>query len=89
MGSETNTMPTNKTYPVNGAGLGLRRKLLKPLRAEAPTNVDFLEAAPENWLRVGGRLGKQFRYFTERYPFVTHGLSLSLGSPAPLDEQAA
>lgn len=74
------------TYPVNGAGLGLRRKLLKPLRADPPTAIDFLEAAPENWLRVGGKLGKQFRYFTERYPFVTHGLSLSLGSPAPLDE---
>lgn len=87
MGSNESTTPVAKPYPVTGAGLGLRRKLLKPLRADPPAAVDFLEAAPENWLRVGGRLGKQFRYFTERYPFVTHGLSLSLGSPAPLDEQ--
>ena len=35
---------------------------------------------------VGGKLGRDFRYFTERYPFVAHGLSLSIGSPAPLDE---
>ena len=26
------------------------------------------------------------RDFTERYPFVCHGLSLSIGSPAPLNE---
>ena len=73
-------------YPVSGAGLGLRRTLLKPLREDPPAQVNFLEVAPENWLNIGGALGKQFRYFTERYPFVTHGLSLSLGSPAPLDE---
>ena len=48
--------------------------------------VSFMEVAPENWINVGGRLGRQFRSFTERFPFVTHGLSLSLGGPAPLDE---
>jgi uncharacterized protein (UPF0276 family) len=32
-------------------------------------------------------LGKQFRQMTERFPFVCHGLSLSLGSTDPLDEQ--
>lgn len=47
--------------------------------------VDFMEVAPENWIRVGGRYGHQFRAMTEAYPFVTHGLSLSLGGPAPLD----
>src|SRR5690349_1417287 len=36
-------------------------------------------------MEVGGRYGRQFRALTERHPFVTHGLSLSLGSPAPLD----
>ena len=36
-------------------------------------------------MRVGGRLGRRFREFTERYPFVCHGLSLSLGSTDPLD----
>jgi uncharacterized protein (UPF0276 family) len=78
-------------YPVHGAGLGLRRALLGPLADLAPGQadlppVDFFEVAPENWIGVGGRYGRQFRAFTERYPFVTHGLSLSLGGPAPLDE---
>ena len=45
-----------------------------------------MEVAPENWIGVGGRIGRQFRYFTERYPFLCHGLSLNLGGPAPLDE---
>jgi uncharacterized protein (UPF0276 family) len=53
---------------------------------DPPDAVDFYEAAPENWMRIGGRLGKQFRSLTERFPCVCHGLSLSLGGPAPLNE---
>jgi len=75
-----------KTYPVTGTGLGLRRSLMGPLRDNPPEPVDFFEIAPENWIGVGGKMGKDFRYFTERYPFIAHGLSLSIGSPAPLDE---
>ncbi len=74
------------TYPVHGAGLGLRRSIMDPLADPFPSQVDFMEIAPENWIGVGGRYGRKLREFTERYPFVTHGLSLSLGSPAPLDE---
>jgi len=44
-----------------------------------------MEVAPENWIGVGGRLGKQFRTISERQPLVCHGLSLSLGSADPLD----
>jgi uncharacterized protein len=77
---------TSKTYAVEGAGLGLRRGLMEDLETAAPGRVDFMEVAPENWVGVGGRMGRQFRDFTERFPFVCHGLSLSIGSPAPLDE---
>jgi uncharacterized protein (UPF0276 family) len=76
----------SERYPVSGAGLGLRRSLLEPLMAAGPGQADFLEVAPENWIGVGGRLGRRLRWFTERYPFVCHGLSLSLGGPSPLDE---
>ncbi|MDX2477972.1 MAG: DUF692 domain-containing protein, partial [Gammaproteobacteria bacterium] len=41
--------------------------------------------APENWIGLGGRFGKQFRTLTERFPFTLHGLSLSIGGPGPLD----
>ena len=74
-------------YPVQGAGLGLRRPLADKLMADPPEDVDFMEIAPENWIHVGGALGKKLRFFTERYPFLIHGLSLSIGSPAPLDER--
>ncbi|MDZ7802925.1 DUF692 domain-containing protein [Thiohalophilus sp.] len=74
------------SYPVHGAGLGLRRSIMEPLADPFPSQVDFMEIAPENWIGVGGSYGRKLRAFTERYPFVTHGLSLSLGSPAPLDE---
>ncbi|MDH5621387.1 MAG: DUF692 family protein, partial [Gammaproteobacteria bacterium] len=74
-------------YPVQGAGLGLRRPLADKLMADPPSAVDFMEIAPENWIHVGGALGRKLRFFTERYPFLIHGLSLSIGSPAPLDEQ--
>ena len=52
----------------------------------SPPEVDFMEVAPENWLGAGGMLGRKFRWFTERYPFICHGLSLSIGGPSPLDE---
>ena len=74
-------------YPVNGAGLGLRRPLADKLMDVPAGDIDFMEIAPENWIHVGGKLGKKLRWFTERYPFLIHGLSLSIGSPAPLNEQ--
>ena len=73
-------------YPVSGAGLGLRRALLGPLRSRDSGPVDFMEVAPENWIGVGGRRGRMLREFTSRLPFVCHGLSLSIGGPTPLDE---
>ena len=77
---------SHSQYPVQGAGLGLRRALVNKLKEKPPIDVDFMEVAPENWIHVGGALGKKLRFFTERYPFLIHGLSLSIGSPAPLDE---
>jgi len=70
-----------------GAGLGLRRNLLAELNDVTLADIQFMEVAPENWINVGGRLGKQFRAYTERFPFVCHGLSLSIGSPAPLNTE--
>ena len=73
--------------PIVGAGLGLRRAFLGDLIATVAQAPDFLEVAPENWIGVGGCRGRQFRQVADRYPLVCHGLSLSVGSPAPLDFQ--
>ncbi len=81
---------SHRVYPVTGAGLGLRRALLGPLQTHDTETVDdvvsFMEVAPENWINVGGRRRKSFRHFTERFPFICHGLSLSIGGPSPLDQ---
>jgi uncharacterized protein len=80
-----NTPATVDLQPVHGAGLGLRRSLLDSLANLTRADVDFMEVAPENWIGLGGRFARQFQAYTERFPFVCHGLSLSIGSPAPLD----
>lgn len=72
---------------VKGAGLGLRRALLGPLREAELGHIGFMELAPENWIGVGGRLRRQLGWYRERFPFVCHGLSLSIGAPEPLDQQ--
>ena len=81
---------SHHSHPLTGAGLGLRRALLGPLQAYDPEiigdAISFMEVAPENWINVGGQRGKAFRHFTERFPFVCHGLSLSIGGPSPLDQ---
>ncbi|MCF2921779.1 DUF692 domain-containing protein [Pseudoalteromonas sp. APAL1] len=66
-------------------GLGLRREMLDEMLIDVPKPIEFLEVAPENWLKLGGRFGKQFKQLTEQHAFVCHGLSLSIGSPAALD----
>jgi uncharacterized protein len=73
-------------YPVHGAGLGLRRTLVREVADQPANAVDFWEIAPENWIGVGGFYGKKLRTLTEQHPFICHGLSLSIGGPSPLDE---
>ena len=75
------------SYSVSGAGLGLRRSLIKKIKDSDTGAIDFLETAPENWIGIGGRIREEFEYLVERYPLVCHGLSLSLGSPDPLDRK--
>ena len=77
---------SHEPYAVEGCGLGLRAEFLDEFLAQPPEQVDFLEVAPENWMNVGGARGRKFRRYTERFPVVCHGLSLSIGGPAPLDE---
>jgi uncharacterized protein (UPF0276 family) len=72
-----------KTF--SGVGLGLRREMMAELITDIPQAVDFWEVAPENWIPLGGKYEQQLRTFTDSCQFVTHGLSLSIGGPEPLD----
>jgi uncharacterized protein len=80
-----NSLPSTLNL-VSGAGLGLRRSFICDIIKNPPDQVGFYEVAPENWMTIGGKFGKQFRTLTERYTFVCHGLSLSIGSCDALDE---
>ena len=76
----------NSTLPDASAGIGLRRALLGALQAAPPGAFDFLECAPDNWIGVGGKYGEALAGLSSRHPLTCHGLSLSLGGVAPLDE---
>ena len=73
-------------HDLHGAGLGLRRELVPALGSGVPDAIDFLELAPENWMELGGAWRRDLRRIAAQRPIVAHGLSLSLGGPAPLDE---
>ncbi len=70
---------------IYGAGLGFRREMLNELLPTLPSEVDFWEVAPENWIPLGGRYQEQFQQASSQAPFTTHGLSLSIGSSDKLD----
>ncbi len=71
---------------MDNVGLGFRRDLSDEILAlnynESPA---FIEIAPENWIDLGGYWGKILKSAAERFPITSHGLSLSIGSPDPLD----
>jgi uncharacterized protein len=75
---------------VRGVGLGLRWEFLDELVARTSgdqrVTVDFLEVSPENYMRRGGAHPSVLAWLADRYPVVTHGLTMSLGGSDPLDE---
>ncbi len=72
-------------FSLGHTGLGLRREMLDDMLESYPSEIDFLEVAPENWMNLHGSYGKKFKKLTEKSNVICHGLSLSLGSPEPLD----
>ena len=70
---------------MTGIGLGFRRDIALDLIDSESDLPDFIEVAPENWMKMGGYWKKQFDRATEKYPLVCHGLSLSIGSVEELD----
>lgn len=70
---------------VHGTGIGFRRDLAQVIVEHKHPHINFLEFAPENWIDVGGYWGRILARAAESYPFLCHGLSLSLGSPEDLD----
>ncbi len=76
--------------PVWGVGLGLRWDFLDEIvdktSGDTRVAVDFLEVSPENYMRRGGAYPAILAWLAERYPVVTHGLTMSIGGSDPLDD---
>src|SRR5687768_2363398 len=68
-----------------GFGLGLR-PVHYPEIFEGSPRVDWFEAISENYMVPGGRPLHALMRVRERWPVVLHGVSLSIGSTDPLDE---
>jgi len=87
------------TRSVGGVGLGLRWDFIDELvrRTQALEQghdggplrrlpIDFLEVSPENYMGRGGAQPAALAWLAERYPIVTHGLTMSLGGSDELDD---
>src|SRR5258708_14225885 len=70
--------------PVRGVGLGLRWALTEDILERPPPELAWLEVAPENYMRRGGRFPAALATCAERWPIVTHGLTMCLGGVDPL-----
>lgn len=71
--------------PQLGLGVGLRNEHFNHILAEKP-EVDWFEAISENFMDSGGRPGWVIRRIAEHYPVVLHGVSMSIGSTDPINE---
>ena len=69
-----------------GFGLGLRTEHYEAILADRPS-LGFLEALTENYLVPGGKPLHYLDRFRALYPIVLHGVSLSIGSAAPLNRE--
>lgn len=74
-----NFLSVKQNLPILGTGLGLRRGLFDETLENAEV-IDWLEIIPENFIEVGGRAREMLKCAASRFPLVSHGVNLSIGS---------
>src|SRR6056297_192939 len=72
-------------YPNLGLGVGLRHVHFKHILETWP-DVDWFEIISENFMDSEGRPRHILEQVAERYTVVMHGVSLSIGSTDPLNQ---
>ncbi len=72
--------------PYLGFGLGLRSPHYDEILQTLPA-LDWLEILTENYLIPGGKPLHYLTQIRQHYPIVMHGVSLSIGSTDPLNQQ--
>ena len=84
--SVTSDLSLRSAASPTGVGLGLRGSFIAEVDAGvADGRVPFFEISPENHMRRGGARPARLARIRERFPVLTHGLSMSLGGLEPLD----
>lgn len=82
----SNFIQDSKSLPILGVGLGLRRELADETFA-SQNKIDWLEIVPENYMNLGGAIRDRLDSAIEKFPLVTHGVSLSIGSTDELSDK--
>ncbi|HMJ53963.1 MAG TPA: DUF692 domain-containing protein [Polyangiaceae bacterium] len=72
---------------LRGVGLGLRWALAENIIERPPPELAFIEVAPENYMRRGGLFPASLSACADRWPIVTHGLTMSLGGVDPISPE--
>jgi uncharacterized protein (UPF0276 family) len=67
-------------------GIGFRRDFAQEFLETDILKPAFIEIAPENWIKLGGQWRGILDEVAGKHPIFCHGLSLSIGSPDPLDK---
>lgn len=77
---------THPSFPYLGFGLGLRPEHYLEVAEEKPAGIDWFEAISEDFMAEGGRPLYFLKQIRKNYPVVIHGVSLSIGSSDPLNQ---
>lgn len=75
----------SRRFPFLGFGVGLRTVHFPYILEQWPS-IDWFEIISENFMIPGGRPLHVLDQIRARYPVVMHGVSLSIGSTDPLDD---
>jgi uncharacterized protein len=74
------------SLPYLGAGIGLRKEHFKDILA-GKAAVNWLEIIPENFMNFGGQAARTLNLCAQKWPVISHGVNLSIGSIDPLNEE--
>ncbi|PHR55246.1 MAG: hypothetical protein COA44_11100 [Arcobacter sp.] len=74
----------NTLNGIKGCGIGLRSEHVLDVIPSGFT-PDWLEITPENWMHLPYHYKEAFEEVVSKFPIMTHGLSLSIGSPEALN----
>lgn len=75
----------NRERQVRGIGLGYRYAIASETRERAVPELGWLEIHPENYVKRGGRFRQALDEVRERWPIVTHGLTMGFGASEPAE----